>query len=83
MPTDFTIDVIWMNKICAVTLANHLRAVADAFRPLSTYQRTSLWRRTEFLKATLMAGPCFHRFVHFDCVPIYIFGFHQKQCASD
>ena len=21
--------------------------------------------------------------MHFDCVPIYIFGFHHKQCASD
>ena len=26
---------------------------------------------------------CFHRFVHFDFVPIYIFGFHHKQCVSD
>ena len=30
-----------------------------------------------------MAELCFHRFVHFDCVPIYIFGSHHKQCASD
>ena len=29
-----------------------------------------------------MAELCFHRFVHFHCVPIYIFGFHHKQCAS-
>ena len=25
--------------MCAVSLANHLRAVADAFRPLRTHQR--------------------------------------------
>ena len=34
-------------------------------------------------KSCLMADLCFHHFVHFDCVPIYIFGFHHKQCASD
>ena len=31
----------------------------------------------------IMAELCFHRFVHFDCVPIYIFGFHNKHCAGD
>ena len=30
-----------------------------------------------------MAELCFHHLVHFDFVPIYIFGFHHKQCASD
>ena len=30
----------------------------------------------------LMTELCFHRFVRFDCFPIYIFGFHHKQCAS-
>ena len=25
--------------VCAVSLANHLRAVADVFRPLRTHQR--------------------------------------------
>ena len=30
----------------------------------------------------LMAGLCFYRFVHFACVPIYIFGFHHKQYAN-
>ena len=34
-----------MNTTCAVSLANHLRAVADAFRPLTTHQRyeTTEW----------------------------------------
>ena len=27
--------------------------------------------------------PCFYRFEHFACVPIYIFGFHHQQCASN
>ena len=39
MYTDFTTDVIWMNTMCAVSLLNHLRAVADAFRPSRTHQR--------------------------------------------
>ena len=26
-------------RMCAVPLPNHLRAAADAFRPLGTYQR--------------------------------------------
>ena len=26
---------------------------------------------------------CFHRYLHCPCVPIYIFDFHHKQCASD
>ena len=37
--TDFPTDVIWINTMCAVSLANHLRAVADAFRLLRTHQR--------------------------------------------
>ena len=37
--TGFTTNVIWMNTMCAVPLANHLRAVADAFRPLRTHHR--------------------------------------------
>ena len=28
------------NTMCAESLANHLRAVADAFRPLRTHQRS-------------------------------------------
>ena len=39
MYTGFTSDVIFMNTICAVSLANHPRAVADVFRPLRTHQR--------------------------------------------
>ena len=30
-----------------------------------------------------MAELCFQRFVHFGCVPIYIFSVHHKQCAGD
>ena len=39
--------------------------------------------RNRVSKSSLMAELCFHRFVHFDCVPTYIFAFHHKQCASD
>ena len=38
---------------------------------------------TGFLKATLKTEFCFHRYVHFACTPIYMFGLHHKQCASD
>ena len=38
MCTDFTTDVIWMNTMCAVSLASHLKTVADGFRPLRTHQ---------------------------------------------
>ena len=30
---------IYMNTMCEVSLANYLRAAADAFRPLGTHQR--------------------------------------------
>ena len=30
-----------------------------------------------------MTELCFHFFVYFECVAIYIFGFHQKQCACN
>ena len=40
MCTGFTIDGICMNTMCAVTLAIHLRAVADAFRPLRLISTT-------------------------------------------
>ena len=48
---------------------------------LRVVKAKKIYRST--IKSCLMAELCFHRFVHFDCVPIYIFGFHQKQCASD
>ena len=38
---------------------------------------------TGFLKAILKTEFCFHRYVHFARTPIYIFGLHHKQCASD
>ena len=31
MCTDFPADLIWMNTMCAVPLANYLRAVANTF----------------------------------------------------
>ena len=37
MCTGFTTDGICINTICAVSLGNHLRAVADAFNPLRTH----------------------------------------------
>ena len=39
--------------------------------------------RSRVSKSRLEAELCFHRYMHFFCVPIYIFGFHHKQCASD
>ena len=41
MCTDFPTDVIWMNTMSAVSLANHIRAVADAFCPLKTNRRNA------------------------------------------
>ena len=38
--------------------------------------------RNKVSKSCLMVELCLHRFVHFDWAPIYIFGFHQQQCAS-
>ena len=40
MCTDFTTDIIWMNTMCSVSLANQIRAVADAFRPVRIHQPT-------------------------------------------
>ena len=39
MCTGFTTDVIWINTICAVSLANHLSGAADRFCPLRTHQQ--------------------------------------------
>ena len=38
--------------------------------------------RSRVFKSCLAANPCFHLFVHFNCVPIYMFDFHHEQCAS-
>ena len=38
MYTDFPTDVIWMNTMCIMSLANHLRALTDAFHLLRTHQ---------------------------------------------
>ena len=40
MCTGFTTDGICMNTMCVVSLANYLRAVADASRPLKTHHAT-------------------------------------------
>ena len=55
-------------SLFAVSIANHLRAVADAFCPLRTHQRYG-------------TTDCVYIFMYIDLV--YIFGFHQKQCGSD
>ena len=34
-------------------------------------------------KSLLMTELCFHCFVNFGCVSIYIFSFHHKKCASE
>ena len=39
MCTGFTTDGICINTMRAVSLANHVRAVANAFCPLRTHQR--------------------------------------------
>ena len=39
--------------------------------------------RKRLSKDCLLVDLYFHRFVHFYCFPIYTFGFHHKQCASD
>ena len=41
MCNGFTTDGICMNTVCAVSLASHLRAVADALRPLRIHQRSA------------------------------------------
>ena len=42
-----------------------------------------LMAKNRVSKSCLMAELYFHCFLHFDCVPVYIFGFHHKQWASD
>ena len=36
-----------------------------------------------YIFKVLKAELCFHRYVHFTCVSIYILGFQHKECASD
>ena len=45
MCTALPTDVIWMNTMCAVSLAIYFRAVADVFRPLTTHQRYGITER--------------------------------------
>ena len=52
--------------------------------PLSSFKKLcSFMTRSRVFQSRLRAELCFHRYVHFSCAPIYIFGFHHKQCASD
>ena len=44
MCTDFPAHVAWMNTGCAVSLANHIRAVADALYPLRFIRATEQLR---------------------------------------
>lgn len=39
--------------------------------------------RKSVSKSCLIVKLCFHQYVHFLCVPIYIFRFHYKQCVSN
>ena len=39
--------------------------------------------RSRVSKSCLKAELCFHHYVYFACVPIYVFSFHHKQCSSD
>ena len=59
------------------------KGIISATKNTVVVKCTSLWRGIEFLKAILKAELCFHRYVHFGCLPIYIFGLHHKQCAND
>ena len=79
MCTDVPTDVMWINTMCVVSVLVILHTLCLSIQHLWGRQCTSLWRGTEFLKAEL----CFHRFANSDSVPIYIFGFHHKQCASN
>ena len=39
--------------------------------------------RSRVSKSCLKTELCFHRYAHFACVLIYVFGIYQKRCASD
>ena len=62
MCTGFTIDGIYMNTMCAVSLAYHLRAVVDMFHPLrlisATEQPRGELHKSEILviASTLLVG---------------------------
>ena len=61
-----------------VTLQTLCSYIPSVVKPMHIFMAKS-----RVSKSCLMAELCFHRFVHFYCVPTYIFGFHYKQCASD
>ena len=68
----------WKQSSAIKQLLNSLSNHSTALKPVHIFMA-----RNKVSKSCLMAELSFHRFVHFDCVPIYIFGFHHKQCASD
>ena len=37
----------------------------------------------EISKSCVKAELCSHRYVHFSCVPMYIFGFRHKLCSRN
>ena len=63
-----------MNTTPAVPLANvgfiHITSVGKLV--LHIFKA-----RNRVSKSWLIAELCFYRFVHFDCVPMYIFAFHH------
>ena len=54
MCTNFLTDVIWIKIMCAVSLANRFRAVADAFRPLKGLSSATEQLRGELHKSEVL-----------------------------
>ena len=60
----------------------------EVFRRNASVVQSVLLANTHFPLYTIyyvsiVCNICFNRFKNFSCVPIYIFGFCHKQCASD
>ena len=79
MCTDFTTDFIWMNTMCAVSLANHLRAVADPFRPLRTHQR--YWTTDKWIYIYIYIYVCIYIIIVIIIICIYSEVMKTIQCA--
>ena len=58
-----------------VHLLHHITSVVKSVHIFSTRDRVS--------KICFKAELCYHRYVHFVCVPMYVFGFHHKQCTGN
>ena len=69
--------LLWVGSLAALStfVFTHVTSVV---KPLHIFMAKS-----RVCKSCLKADFCFHRYVHFSCVLIYIFSFDQKQCASD